>query len=97
MENFELVYDKMNSNYSAVENMMGAIYQQIQETPDDQQLRNILFGLGDIAQGLLTTQIYFTREYCDSSLKDSLMRNLSDKQRVLLEALNEDKKNSTRK
>ena len=36
MEKFGMVYDKMNSNYSAIENVMGVIYQQIQESPDNQ-------------------------------------------------------------
>lgn len=91
MEKFGMVYDKMNSNYSAIENMMGAIYQQIQESPDNQQLQSILQGLGDIAKGIISSQIDFTDAYCDPSLKDSLMNKISDKQNVLSNALNENK------
>lgn len=91
MEKFVMVYDKMNSNYSAIENMMGVIYQQIQESPDNQQLQSILQGLGDIAKGIISSQMDFTEEYCDPSLKYSLMNKLSDKQSVLSNALNENK------
>ena len=91
MEKFVMVYDKMNSNYSAIENMMGVIYQQIQESPDNQQLQSILQGLGDIAKGIISSQMDFTEAYCDPSLKYSLINKLSAKQSVLLNALNENK------
>ena len=57
----------------------------------DQQLQSILQGLGDIAKGIISSQMDFTEAYCDPSLKDSLINKLSDKQSVLSNALNENK------
>lgn len=94
MDNFGMVYDKMNSNYSAIENMMGVIYQQMQESPDNQQLQSILQGLGDIAKGMISSQMDFTEAYCDPNFKDFLMSQLCDKQSVLSNALTESKGNT---
>ncbi len=91
MEKFGEVYDKMSTNYKAVEDMMGVIYEQMQVLPDNQGLQSILQGLGKIAKGMISSQMDFTDAYCDTNLKSSLMNNLSDKESVLLNVLNENK------
>ena len=88
MDDFGTVYDRMSANYSAIENMMGVIYSQIQDNPSNSQLLDTLYGLGDIAKGILQSQISFTETYCKDSIKDSLVSNLSDRYGTLQDALN---------
>ena len=88
MDDFGAVYDRMSANYSAIENMMGAIYSQIQDNPSNSQLLDTLQGLGDIAKGMLQSQISFTETYCKDSIKDSLVNNLSNRYDTLQDALN---------
>lgn len=88
MDDFGTIYDRMSANYSAIENMMGAIYSQIQDNPSNSQLLDTLQGLGDIAKGILQSQISFTETYCKDSIKDSLVSNLSDRYDTLQDALN---------
>lgn len=88
MDDFGAIYDRMSANYSAIENMMGAIYSQIQDNPSNSQLLDTLYGLGDIAKGILQSQISFTETYCKDSIKDSLVSNLSDRYDTLQDTLN---------
>lgn len=88
MDDFGAIYDRMSANYSAIENMMGAIYSQILDNPSNSQLLDTLQGLGDIAKGMLQSQISFTETYCKDSIKDSLVSNLSDRYDTLQDALN---------
>ncbi len=91
MENFGMIYEKMNLNYSTVENMMSTIYLQMQETSSNQQLEDVLQELGNIANGLISSQMEFAELYCNPDLKESLMNNLYDKQNALLSSLNKNK------
>ena len=88
MDDFGTIYDRMSANYSAIENMMGVIYSQIQDNPSNSQLLDTLYGLGDIAKGILQSQISFTETYCKDSIKDSLVSNLIDRYDTLQDALN---------
>ena len=88
MDNFGTVYDKMSANYSAIESIMTTIYSKIQSDPSNNQLLDILQGLGDVAKDMLQSQISFTETYCKDSIKDSLVSNLSDRYDTLQDALN---------
>ena len=88
MEDFGTLYDKMSTNYSTIESMMGEIYSQIQNDPSNSQLQGILQGLGDVAKGMLQSQISFTESYCKDDVKNLLVENLSNRYDGLEEALN---------
>lgn len=91
MEAFGTLYDKMSTNYSTIENMMGEIYSQIQNNPSNSQLQGILQGLGDVAKGMLQSQIGFTESYCKDDVKNMLVENLYNRYESLEEALNNTK------
>ena len=88
MEDFGRLYDKMSANYSTIESMMGEVYSQIQDDPSNSQLQSILQRLGDVAKGMLQSQISFTETYCKDDVKDLLVENLSNRYDGLEEALN---------
>ena len=88
MEDFGTLYDKMSANYSTIESMMGEVYSQIQDDPSNSQLQSILQRLGDVAKGMLQSQISFTETYCKDDVKDLLVENLSNRYDGLEEALN---------
>ena len=88
MEDFGTLYDMMSANYSNIEGMMGEIYSQIQSDPSNSQLQGILQGLGDVAKGMLQSQISFTESYCKDDVKNLLVENLSNRYDGLEEALN---------
>ena len=88
MDDFGTIYDKMSANYSVIESIMTTIYSKIQSDPSNNQLLDILQGLGDVAKDMLQSQISFTETYCKDSIKDSLVSNLSDRYDTLQDALN---------
>ena len=88
MEDFGTLYDKMSANYSTIESMMGEVYSQIQDDPSNSQLQSILQRLGDVAKGMLQSQISFTETYCKDDVKDLLVENLSNRYDGLEDALN---------
>lgn len=91
MEDFGTLYDKMSTNYSTIESMMGEIYSQIQSDPSNSQLQGILQGLGEVAKGMLQSQIGFTESYCKDDVKNMLVENLYNRYEGLEEALNNTK------
>lgn len=47
MDDFGAIYDRMSANYSAIVNMMGVIYSQIQNNSGNSQLLDTLQELGE--------------------------------------------------
>ena len=78
-ENFEVVYEKINSSFSYVEDMMGVIYEKIKNDPTDEYSISILEGLGEIALNILHSQRDFTYVYADGEMKDYYMERLDDR------------------
>ncbi len=91
MDEFGFVFDKLSANYSEIEGMMSAIYDKLQVNPENKELQNILQGLGQIAKNIISTQMDFTEIYCDSSMKESIMASLDNRQESLMDALDIDK------
>ncbi len=87
MENFDFIYDRMNKNYSDLEQIMGAIYQKAQSDPTDESNYELLQGLGEVAKNMIELQKEFTMEYGDSSIKEVVVANLDNKQQALMQAL----------
>lgn len=91
MEDFNMVFEKMNMSYRSLEAMMGDIYQQLKTCPENMQLQGLLQQLGDIANNILKSQIQFTETYCSSDIKNVILNRLYEKQTYLLNALAIDK------
>lgn len=91
MENFDFVFDKMSKNYSELELIMSAVYQQTQNDPTDENSQSLLQGLGNVAKGIISSQRDFTVAYCDPQMKEVLVASLDDKLESLSKALESSK------
>lgn len=96
MENFSFIYDKMNDNYDKLGEVMRTVYFQLQEQPENEQLRNLLGSLGDVAEGMINQQIDFTDAYCSADVKESVIGNLESKKEVLVSSLQRDMSSKTK-
>ncbi len=79
MTDFEMLYDEMSENYSEMESMLVDIYSQLQVDPTNSQLQASFQSLGNVAKGMLHSQIKLTDIYCQSDLKATLISNLESK------------------
>ena len=87
MKNFDSIFEKMSNNYSELEQIMGDLYQQIQNDPVDEHSQLLLQGLGNVAKGIISSQRDFAVAYCDSQMKDMLVARLDEKEESLVKAL----------
>lgn len=92
MENFSVIEQKMNRNYDSVTEIMGTLYANIQENPEDINSRDMLLALGEVAINIINTQIDFAYIYCDDSrYKGITIEKLKEKEEQLLVELNKTK------
>lgn len=89
MENFDRVFDDLTGVYSELENVMGSLYNDIQNNPEDQRSIEMLRGLGNVASRLLASQRDLVESYCDHEFKENLDRRLEEKEMVLSTALSQ--------
>ena len=50
MENFDLLLDKMNENYSYLQTIMGVVYEKVKENPEDESSMELLESLGNLGK-----------------------------------------------
>ena len=86
-DNFSNLYDSMNENYGELERIMGSIYQYTQSNPNDENAKELLLGLGEVAKKMIGSQREFTISYGNDSIKDSLVDRLNDKESALVSSL----------
>ena len=56
-QNFDEIYGSIEKNYSNLEKIMADLYEQLENNPTNEMLKNILFGLGDVAKGMIDSQM----------------------------------------
>ena len=56
MENFDLLLDKMNENYSYLQTIMGVVYEKVKENPEDESSMELLESLGNLGKRMLSTE-----------------------------------------
>jgi len=95
MENFDNMYDSLNSVYSEIESIMGSIYDELQTDPTNVDKANFLQGLGSVALKVIASQQQLVESYGSKEYKDVLISNLDAKATALSEALKQDR-NKTR-
>ena len=91
MDKFGRVYDNLSSIYSELEDIMGSLYEELQNEPTNMEKSNLLQGLGSVANRILSSQMEFVESYGDPQYKDNLLTNLDNRQSALLDALAIDK------
>lgn len=91
MDKFDEIYNTMINNYNELEEIMTYLYQQLASNPQDENIKNLFQGLGNVAKNMISTQKLFTKSYCNDELCDSLVDRLNSKQETLSNALEETK------
>ena len=56
MENFDLILDKMNENYSYLQTIMEVVYEKVKENPEDESSMELLESLGNLGKRMLSTK-----------------------------------------
>lgn len=78
-EDFEIVYNKINTSFEYVEGMMGVIYDKLINDPMNEEIKEIYEGLGDAALRILSSQRDFVEVYAAGEMKDYYMEKVEDK------------------
>ena len=78
-DNFASIYDGMDAVYAKVEDLMGRVYVRIKNDPKDEDAKNLLVELNEIAQSLLYIQMEIVKSYCDKELVGRLVSAINDK------------------
>ena len=56
-QNFDEIYGSIEESYSNLEKIMAGLYEQLENDPTNEMLKNIFFGLGDVAKGMIDSQM----------------------------------------
>ena len=91
MEKFGATYDNLSAIYTGLEEIMAAIYEQLQNDPTNVEKSDLLQGLGRVALKVIYSQMQFVDDYENSQLKESLLSNLDSKAMMLSDALARDR------
>lgn len=86
-EKFGMMYDNFSNIYSELEGIMGSLYEELQNEPENVEKANLLQGLGSVAKRTLESQMNFVEAYGEAHIKESLLSNLDAKKQVLVDAL----------
>lgn len=89
MENFDLLLDKMNENYSYLQTIMGVVYEKVKENPEDESSMELLESLGNLGKRMLSTEESLIVSYGSPDETINLMDRISDKKQVLTTSLEE--------
>lgn len=89
MENFDLLFEKMNDNYNYLQTIMGAVYEKVKENPEDEYSRELLESLGNLGKRMLSTEESLVVSYGSTDEAINLMDRISDKKQALTTSLEE--------
>lgn len=89
MDNFDLIFTKMNENYDYLQNIMGEVYEKIKENPSDEANYQLLDALGNLGKRMLSTQESLVESYCLSDNAANLIDRIDEKKQVLTSSLEE--------
>lgn len=89
MDNFDLLFDKMNENYNYLQEIMGAVNEKIKENPSNESNYQLLDALGNLGKRMLSTQESLVESYCRTDEGVILMDRLDDKKKALTTSLEE--------
>lgn len=89
MENFDLLFEKMNENYNYLQAIMGEVYERVKENPEDEYSREILESLGNLGKRMLSTEESLVVSYGSPDETINLMDKINDKKQALTTSLEE--------
>lgn len=87
MDNFDLLFGKMNENYNYLQEIMRAVNEKIKENPHDESNYQLLDALGNLGKRMLSTQESLVGSYCRTDEAVSLMDRIDDKKQTLTTSL----------
>ena len=89
MENFDLLLDKMNENYSYLQTIMGVVYEKVKENPEDESSMELLESLGNLGKRMLSTEESLVGSYCHKDEAITLIDKIEEKKNSLTTSLEE--------
>ena len=89
MENFDLLFEKMNDNYNYLQTIMGAVYEKVKENPEGEYGRELLESLGNLGKRMLSTEESLVVSYGSTDEAINLMDRINDKKQALTTSLEE--------
>ncbi len=89
MENFDLLFEKMNENYNYLQAIMGEVYERVKENPEDEYSRELLESLGNLGKRMLSTEESLVVSYGSPDETINLMDKINDKKQALTTSLEE--------
>ena len=89
MENFDLILDKMNENYSYLQTIMGVVYEKVKENPEDESSMELLESLGNLGKRMLSTEESLVGPYCHTDEAITLIDKIEEKKNSLTTSLEE--------
>ena len=89
MENFDLLFEKMNDNYNYLQTIMGVVYEKVKENPEDEYSRELLEALGNLGKRMLSTEESLVVSYESTDEAINLMDRINDKKQALTTSLEE--------
>lgn len=79
IDDFDAVYNKINTSFEYVKDMMGVMYDRLINDPTNEEIKEIYEGLGDAALRILSSQRDFIDVYATGEMKDYYMERVEDK------------------
>ena len=87
MENFDLLYDKMNENYNYLQTIMGEVYERVKNNPTDESNIELLESLGNLAKRMISTEESFVLSFCPNEEMIDLIDKIESKKTTLKDAM----------
>jgi len=83
MDDFFTLDYKMGNDYNNIQNLMGVIYNQMQEGKEI-DAKELLLHLSDISKTMLNTERDFIDAYADDSIKAQMHYKVDSKEQALI-------------
>lgn len=87
MENFDLLFDKMNEDYNYLQTIMGVVYEKIKENPSDEYSIELLELLGNLSKRMLSREFSFVASYCNRNDAIRLIGKIEERKNTLTTSL----------
>lgn len=87
MENFDNTFSNLNEIYSRLDNIMGAVFNELQTDPTNKNKSNLLQELGDLSLKVISSQQQFAESYAPREYSEEIVSRLESKKEALTSAL----------
>ena len=87
-DNFGEVFDSLNNTYSSMETVLGDLYNDIQNNPNNEKIE-LFNSIANVAKDLLTSQREFVDSYADNNMKEFCENSVASKEELIQKSIQE--------